>query len=179
MLWPIAVYRRRGYDAETGANDPNSCSGLTESADMAAPWSTIITGAVRVAGIGGTLLSARWQTAGVKLGIAAQSERARVADRRKVYAAASAALNDGLMVISDQELAGQHGGVPDSVLVAANSAAWELQLIASVDVSRLARDALTALQIGDGDTLLESLAALIPAMRADLGNDPLDIADLW
>jgi hypothetical protein len=145
------------------------------------PWSTIITGAVGVAGIFGTLLSARWQTAGVKLGIAAEDERAKRAEKRRIYAVSYAALSDGLMAMSRNESSKSGSDVTafHSALVGASNAAWELQLIASADVSRHARDALNALQQGDGETLLESLSALIPAMRADLGIDPLDIGDLW
>jgi hypothetical protein len=145
------------------------------------PWSMIITGAVGVAGIGGTLLGARWQTAGVKLGIEAEDERARRAEKRRVYAVAYAALSDSLMAMSRKEISKSESDVRafHSASEKASNAAWELQLIASADVSRHARDALNALHEGDGDTLLESLAALIPAMRADLGIDPLDVGDLW
>jgi hypothetical protein len=145
------------------------------------PWSTIIIGAVGVAGIGGTLLSARWQTAGVKLSIAAEDERANRAEKRRVYAVAYAALNNGLeaMPTTDSSKRERHVTASHSALERASNAAWELQLIASADVSRHAGDALFALQQEDGDSLLESLAELIPAMRADLGIDPLDIGDLW
>jgi hypothetical protein len=87
------------------------------------PWSTIITGAVGVTGIGGTLLSARWQTAGVKLSIAAEDERARLAQKRRVYAATTAALNDGLLAMSRQELNDRDTTASGSVLVAASNAA--------------------------------------------------------
>jgi hypothetical protein len=145
------------------------------------PWSVIITGVVGVAGIGGTLVSARWQTAAVKLTIAAEDERAKSAEKRRIYAAAYAALSDGLMVMSTAESSKEDSDATAlrSATGGASSAGWELQLIASADVSRHARDALNALQQGEGETLLDSLAELIPAMRADLGTDPLDIGDLW
>lgn len=145
------------------------------------PWSTIITGAVGVAGIGGTLLSARWQTASVKLSIAAEDAQAKLAEKRRIYAAASAALNNGLVAMSAMNVSVNDSDTAalSSLLVTAGNIAWELQLIASAEVGRHARDALNALREGDGDTLLESLAALIPAMRADLGIESLDVGDLW
>jgi hypothetical protein len=138
-------------------------------------WATIITGTVGIAGIGGTLLSARWQTASVKLTIAAEDERAKIAERRRIYVAAYAALSDGLRVMersADDEVA-------PAVSISAINAARELELIASADVGRCARDALRGLDEHDGEALVEALAGLVGAMRADLGVEPVDVGDLW
>ena len=75
--------------------------GLARLPDMV-PWSEIITGAVGVAGIGGALLNGRWQAAAVNRSIAAQDERAKVAERRRIYAAAYTALCDGLLAMPGQ-----------------------------------------------------------------------------
>jgi hypothetical protein len=106
--------------------------------------------------------------------VAAEDGRARLGEKRRIYVAASAALNNGLLAMSSEE-----SGAVTEARRSASIAAWELQLIASADVGRHARSALNALDARDGGTLLESLAELIPAMRADLGVEPLDISDLW
>ncbi len=60
-------------------------------------WLTLITGLVGVAGIAGTILSARLtsrsQTANLMLSISEERKRARVTDRRQVYASFMAILN--------------------------------------------------------------------------------------
>jgi hypothetical protein len=57
----------------------------------------LITGAVGIAGIGGTILSARItakaQTANLRLSIGADNHRARVAEKRRIYATFMASYN--------------------------------------------------------------------------------------
>lgn len=145
------------------------------------PWSEIITGAVGVAGIGGALLNGRWQAAAVNRSIAAQDERAKVAEGRRIYAAAYTALCDGLLAMPGAESSDNDSDTAalKSARARASNAASELQLMASASVGRCARDALNALQDGDGEALLEALAELMRAMRTDLGVEPLDAGDLW
>jgi hypothetical protein len=72
------------------------------------PWETLITGAVGLAGIGGTLwqgkrsreaqsadlkVSVDATAENLKLSIAAETERAYVVDKRRIYAAYHAALH--------------------------------------------------------------------------------------
>ena len=122
------------------------------------PWSEIITGAVGVAGIGGALMNGRWQAAAVNRSIAAQDERAKVAERRRIYAAAYTALCDGLVAMPGAESSDDDSDTAalKSARARASNAASELQLMASASVGRCARDALNALQEGDGEALLEA-----------------------
>ena len=64
-------------------------------------WPTLITGAVGVAGIVGTILAAqltaRSQAANLMITIDAERDRARVADKRQVYANFISALNELLV----------------------------------------------------------------------------------
>lgn len=80
------------------------------------PWDVLVTGAVGIAGIGGTLwqgkrsreaqtanLSASLDAAAenLKLGIGADSERARLAEKRRIYAACLSATNELVSAVAE------------------------------------------------------------------------------
>lgn len=110
----------------------------------------------------------------VELTVAAEDERAKLAEKRRIYAAASAAFNDGLVAISNQD-----SGAVTAAERSASIAASELQLIASAVVAPHARHTLRVLAGHDEAALLESLGELIPAMHAEPGAEPLKTGDLW
>src|SRR5262249_35076237 len=64
--------------------------------------STVITGVVGIAGVAGTIVSARIArtsaTKDLQLSLNAENERARLAEKRRVYAALNAALNNYSLV---------------------------------------------------------------------------------
>jgi len=161
-------------------------------------WPTLITGAVGVAGIVGTILAAqltaRSQAANLMITINAETDRARVADKRQVYANFISALNElSITTLTEnyknRDAAKKPGAYLDrfsagrSVYVRLS----ELELVGSKEVISSAReisDLVTNLldEFGeDGaskDTaLLESFIAratsveeqLYNAMRIDLG----------
>lgn len=110
------------------------------------PWSTIIVGVGGLAGIGGTLLAAGWQTDAGKRRIAAEGARARLADRRRVFMAAYSALNDGLLATSRAETSEDTSDAAALTPVRTRMliAPRKQQRVASADVGRLARDGLNA-----------------------------------
>ncbi len=146
------------------------------------PWPNLITGAVGVAGIGGTILAAwmtgKRQTANLKLSINAENQRARVAEKRRIYASCQASFNRLLAAArrpqhDDAEL--------DSAAAGASAAVSELVLIAPDDIGQQAetiRRYLGTYVAGtaggaDTDAKLPRLSKqLIAAMRADLGEKP-------
>jgi hypothetical protein len=161
-----------------------------------APWEILITGAVGIAGIGGTL----WQgkrsreaqttnlkasldatTENLKLGINADNEHARLAERRRVYARCLAVI-DNLYLAGTKEVT-YRGKVPHEAMIATMQerqesltslygALSELELIATVKVMFLANEIMKLLlnyknlKPSDYNNLRNSLRQ---AMRADLG----------
>jgi hypothetical protein len=146
------------------------------------PWGVLITGIV---GVGGTALGAwlngRMQTKTLRLGINAENERARLAERRRVYAHSLAAI-DKLHMTGVKEVA-YRGKVPNDALMATirerfdalnvlHVVVSELELIATGEVWRLVNQIVPLLldyqnlnQV-DYQRLRNGLRV---AMRADLG----------
>lgn len=150
------------------------------------PWGTLTTGAVGLAGIGGTLwqgkrareaassdLRESLNTASKNLltSINAENERARIAEKRRIYAHFIAALGD-LLKTWDQANTRDRA----EALTGALAAVSELRLIAPNDLGSQAESLLTITAAPGqmrGDWAMTRLL-LIYAMRADLGEaDPL------
>jgi hypothetical protein len=163
------------------------------------PWETLITGAVGLAGIGGTL----WQgtrsreaaskdlkasldatAENLNLSINAENERARLAEKQRVYARCLAAFaglidpiakNHAFGSETEDVLAASLATEYGTALATQQNAVSELLLIAPVDVRQLALKASTKLMHDDGSEVAgaEFRAVrdrLIQAMRADLNN---------
>jgi len=145
----------------------------------------ISTGVVGLAGIGGTLWqgkrSREAQTAGIKasldatadnlkVGIDAENERARLAEKRRIYASYSAT------IFHAYAIATQKPGVAvkekAETMLAAIEAISQLELIAPDAVTGLARDALLTITGSEevDNAQFNTLRPLMSrAMRADLG----------
>jgi hypothetical protein len=127
------------------------------------PWEVLITGAVGLAGIGGTLWqgkrSREAQTADLKasldattenlrLSIKAEDERARIADKRRIYAAGVSALWELRMAATwfraSRSLSAEERVKAESRLWKARDSAYNAEnalfLIAPVGVIKLARE---------------------------------------
>jgi hypothetical protein len=146
-------------------------------------WGTVIpagiTAVVGLAGIGGTLLAAR---------ITGRSEdnRAKVAEKRRIYANCLAALSvqyeanilkvETSKLSFPQDLATIFGSSGDLDRAAMN-AVFEVQLIASFDVAKLAAKTLETLfratPGSERNAWATAIALLVAAMRTDLG-EPID-----
>lgn len=135
------------------------------------PWSTIITGVVGLAGIVGTLLSARWQTAGTKLTIAAEDKRAENTEKRRIYAAAVSALNNGVSEL----VANAESEELMAAFASIGTAVFEVQLIANEEVAELAMVAWATFHKKNFADLAEQLGRLISAMRDDLGAEDVAV----
>jgi hypothetical protein len=146
------------------------------------PWAVLITGVV---GIGGTALGAwlngRTQTKTMQLSLAAENERARLAEKRRVYVAHQAALN---RLFTASQLSGTPTEREYSSLADARTALYtataEVVLIAPKNMQQTARDILVqmlkfALSVQEDrstplpDELNDNRVKLLEAMRADLG----------
>lgn len=153
--------------------------------------SVAITGAVGIAGVAGTItaakLGARTATQNVRLSVSAEDRRARLADKRQIYARALTAVD-----IAVRRAAYEHGrreklGTVDATaaresyeaLLRAGEALSELQLLASspvIDASVEAMASLTAFREDKAslderkttDAYAKTRAALWAALRADL-----------
>jgi hypothetical protein len=149
-------------------------------------WGTVIAGAVgAIGGVGATLAGAwmngRSQMAGLRLGIAADNDRAKVAEKRRIYAACLTALSDDLSAairretFANTEETGKYG----AALLTALNAVSELQLVAPSEVGRCGGTALVRLNHLKHFTdearqaFVRALVELTKAMRADLGESPL------
>lgn len=153
-------------------------------------WGTVIpaavAGAVGVAGIGGTLLSARMTGKSnadiLRTSIIAEDARARNAEKRAVYAKFLAAINEMIQVrarMDTYKANDPKGEIPRDVdeqsaltFVSAMSANAELELISPAEVREPARELLDIIarnRPGYGDARMQ----LMIAMRTDLG-EPTD-----
>jgi hypothetical protein len=164
-------------------------------------WSSVvsvaITGVVGIAGVAGTL----WQgkrsreaqtrdlkrsldaaTENVKLGVAAETTRAHLTEKRRTYVGCLASfgrLTDTMAKLT--AFTDEDGNVSEALaselsssLAATINALTELQLIAPADVRQLAVRAQIILRDHDdseehGDKFRQARAELVRAMRADLG----------
>ena len=116
------------------------------------PWDVVVTGAVGIAGIGGTILATRMtakvQTANLLVSINAENNRVQVAEKRRIYAEFLASIDAEMVVVlnyrrlkaeghSDEERASAF----DELMRAGSDltkASMELKLIASPAVRELA-----------------------------------------
>jgi hypothetical protein len=160
------------------------------------PWETLITGVVGLAGIGGTLWqgkrSREAQTAdlkasfdataeNLKVGIDAENDRARRAEKRQVYANCISSFGTAI-----NEIARFHTYTEDpkaypfmeeyarAIGVVLNAVS-EVQLIAPPNMMLLARRAYSATfkfadRADEITTFREVRSELLKAMRADLGD---------
>lgn len=161
-------------------------------------WPTLITGLVGVAGIAGTILAARMtarnQTANLMLSISEERNRARIADKRQVYANFIASVNETILATGHAYYSETDPGERDAALIRAlpergaiYHRAGEVELIAPEEVTSQAV-AMTRLVMSYSDELMkyagkvpeavietlyergsEMEKQLFKAMRADLG----------
>jgi len=131
---------------------------------------TAITGAVGLAGIGGTLLSARMtgrsDAENLRTSISAEDERAKLAEKRRVYASCLASLTATGLVSTG------NSPNPESVtnaFMSATCALFEVRLIAPREVGELAGTALGRLLGSEFGGFADVVTRLTSAMRADLG----------
>ncbi len=152
-------------------------------------WATVVTGVVGLAGIGGTLLSARMtgesDAANLRASIRAEDARARLAEKRRIYASCVGALiafSDAVVAVArdrDTPLTPeQHAGLveeSDRARLAAQNAVSEVDLIAPADVAILAHRAMRVIlhadEAQDAGELGSPIVNLTMAMRRDLGAD--------
>jgi len=143
-----------------------------------------ITGIVGIAGIGGSIMSARLAgksaTQNLQVSITAENERARLAEKRRCYMHYLAASSDLINSMAKQHVLGDDADDALStalvyergeVLTGVLSALGELLLVAPEPVMHLADSAATLLAGADPDAgkFRELREQLLWAMRADLG----------
>ena len=152
-------------------------------------WGTVIaagiTGLVGVVGIGGTLLSARMTSKSdaenLRTSISAEDARAKVAEKRRIYANCLAALVAASMASGAARAANDNPAVEFRMETlqramaaqqAAMNAVSEVQLIGSPEVSVLAMHCSMAATDTSSDWG-STYSRLLTTMRTDLG-EPLD-----
>lgn len=140
-------------------------------------WGTVvpaaITGVVGLAGIGGALLSARMtgksDAENLRTSISAEDRRARLAEKRRIYANCLATLT--IAATARAEAHDRQGAA--AALVAAANAAFEVKLIAPRTVCGFTDPAMSRLansEFGKADNRsADAIAELAHAMRVDLG----------
>jgi hypothetical protein len=151
---------------------------------------TAITGAVGIAGVvGGVITSSR----SARRNISAEADRARLADKRRIYALGLGALDTAMLadgaaraaekhadsveasgaataVVEDQRnRATEHRAKAIEALRSANQAVDELQLIAVRPAEKLAKDALDS--VSDPGVYAGHRNDLLKALRDDLGEE--------
>jgi hypothetical protein len=159
------------------------------------PWDVVVTGVVGIAGIGGAILAARittkTQTANLLLSIDAENKRARVAEKRRLYAGFLASVNAVMPVtlnyrrIKEQRISGEERDKAFDELIEAEGVmttkSMEARLIAPRNIRILIASLTNAyLKYGldsmSGVTDLVRVEELVPfndvlaAMREDLGD---------
>jgi hypothetical protein len=170
---------------------------VTSGTDWPAIAASISTGVAAVAGIGGTILGARIagksQLSGLNLSISAEDERAKITEKRRIYAQCHAAFNNMVTAvvavrtymvkeITERQIpAADHQTVVASEMYVALS---ELKLIASTEVAEAAErvadyfrayTAATSQAAGldEGLEYRYLRNRLYRIMREDLGEPPL------
>jgi hypothetical protein len=155
------------------------------------PWTVLITGAV---GVGGTALGAwlnsRMQTKNLRLSLDAENERARLTEKRRIYAACLTAFTELNLAIFDHDKYRRDGGEEKALYRLAQqrddsiSALSVAKLIAPTEVNKLLNSVLSKYmeriwQMDEGQSLyvLRGIVSEIRvleesldnAIRADLG----------
>jgi hypothetical protein len=154
------------------------------------PWETLITGAVGLAGIGGTL----WQgkrsreaqssdlkasldatTENLRLGIRAENGRARLADKRRIYAGYNAAIHglDVLVSMAPSEASESWVSDHNQAVTTILDATAEVTLIAPRPITILAgrlANAMIEYTLDIRDTGEVQRPSNLDAMRTDILN---------
>jgi hypothetical protein len=141
------------------------------------PWEVLVTGAVGIAGIGGTIASAR-------LSISAESKRIRDAEKRRIYAACLAAIPETLTATATWKTSdeAERTAAEKDLLMAYKTMITtvnEAELITRPGIIKILRDIITEFdgyienaEVGD-TSYTERIAvlqvSLFKGMRADLG----------
>jgi hypothetical protein len=125
-------------------------------------WSTVVTGAVGVAGIAGTIwaakIASKSATSDLKLSISAENERARLAEKRRIYVAYLSSTTRYSLTSGTTQIARESGqkllsenqfSEHTAALVALGNSLGEVRLIAPQDVGVLA-DQLSGVLIHPG-----------------------------
>lgn len=160
------------------------------------PWDVIVTGAVGIAGIGGTILATRMtgnaQTRNLLVSIDAENKRAHIAEKRRIYAEFLATVDTEMKAtlnyrrIKGQGVSGEEKDAAFDELMRAGGVmmekSMELKLIAPRDIRLLVASLVDAyfkyaMDTFDGATELVKVeestpvSVIIDSMRADLGDD--------
>jgi hypothetical protein len=128
----------------------------------------------------GAWLTARSQMASLKLSISAEDKRARIAEKRKIYAQCVAALNSawlgpGHINVADPDLIVARAREYKEMIRDCLNTVFEVALIAPDDIPDAAQDAVKGITRKDenGKLFPEAIDRLLRAMRIDLGEPPL------
>jgi uncharacterized membrane-anchored protein YjiN (DUF445 family) len=142
--------------------------------DWGAVISTVVTGVVGLAGIGGTIASARISSRSasedLKQSITSEDARAKRAEKRVIYANYLGAITS---FKNETEKKPKIREIIDRA-VEAEKAAWvsaqEVSLVGSSDIATEVLRIYGYVLRGDGDKFGEAFALLVESMRADLNN---------
>jgi hypothetical protein len=132
--------------------------------DWATVASTAITGAVGIVGVGGALLAAKISgsstTEAARLGITGESDRARLAEKRRIYARAITALDAGILAGRWTEFASTAASDASTAASATITAerATNDALAAAADAFSAVADKATA-EVGEAVNALTAAAA--------------------
>jgi hypothetical protein len=148
-------------------------------------WAVVVTGAVGLAGIGGTLLSAKMtgksDAENLRTSISAEDRRARLAEKRRIYAGcvaavtaysdATVAANTPKMLLAEQRAELEHE--VGRTRLAAQVAVSEVDLIAPPEVAMMAHRAVQAVlhasEARNEANIAVPIVSLTMVMRRDLG----------
>jgi hypothetical protein len=156
--------------------------------DWATVTSTAITGAVGIAGVVGGVITARIAGSSARksaqLNITAEADRARLAEKRRIYARGVGALDTAMLAKGDVRIVQVRADSGDAEALAklddyrakenatlrdALEAASELELIAPRPAVELVRNALVG--VSDRDVYAGHREKLVEALRDDLGKE--------